>query len=119
MALPAVLAIRFALELTMIGVYFAWGYAMAGGGAVGVLAGIAVALLVAAVWGVLLSPKARVALHPAVRTGVEILVFVGAAAALAYLGHLGWGVALVVADIAVLAALAALGGQPDQTSSSR
>lgn len=112
--LPVVLAIRFALELTLLGVYFAWGYSAAGGGLVGVLAGVAVALIVAVVWGVFLSPKARVALHPAGRTALEILVFIGAAVALAALGHPGWGAALVVADVAVLASLAALGGQPDQ-----
>ncbi len=110
--LPAVLAIRFALELTMLGGYFAWGYSVAGGGVVGVLAGTGVAVLVAVVWGVLLSPKARVALHPAVRTGVEVVVFIGAALALSALGYPGWGLVLVVADLAVLAALAALGRSP-------
>ncbi|MFN8184934.1 MAG: YrdB family protein [Candidatus Nanopelagicales bacterium] len=112
--LPVVLAIRFALELTLLGVYFAWGYSIVGGGVVGVLAGIGMAVLVAVVWGVFLSPKARVALHPAVRTALEILVFVGAAVGLAALGHPGWGVALVVADVAVLGSLAVLGGQRGQ-----
>lgn len=52
--LPLVLAIRFALELTLLAVYAWWGYHAAG-----VLGGAACAIAVAVVWGLLLSPKAR------------------------------------------------------------
>ena len=96
----ALLTERFLLELLMLAAYFAWGYAAAG-----ILGGIGATLLVAVVWGLFLSPKATVKLSPAMRTSLELVVFLLAAAALASRGHWVWGVALVVADIVVLAAL--------------
>lgn len=98
--LAALLTIRFLLELLMLAAYFAWGYSAAG-----LLGAVAATLLVAVVWGVFLSPKAPVRLSPAVRTGLEMVVFLIAAFALAALGHWLWGAALVVADIVVLVAL--------------
>lgn len=102
--LPLVLAIRFALELTLLAVYAWWGYHAAG-----VLGGAACAIALAVVWGLLLSPKARFPLSPPVRAGVEVVVFLVAAGALTALGHPGWGIALVAADVVILLALQRLG----------
>lgn len=111
LVLALVLAIRFALELTLLAAVAWWGYSV-GGMLVGVLCTIGVAVL----WGMLLSPKARFALSPAVRNGVEVVVFVVAAVGLAALGHPAWGVALVAADVLILLALWRLdsttGGEP-------
>lgn len=102
--LALVLALRFALELTLLAVYAWWGYEAAG-----VLGGAACAIAVAVLWGLLLSPKARFPLAPPVRTGVEVVVFLVAAGALAALGLPGWGIALVAADMVILLALRYLG----------
>lgn len=107
--LPMVLGVRFALELVLLGVYFAGGYHAGGGGVAGVLVGVLVAGVVAVGWGLFLSPKARVTLAPAMRNAVEVVVFIGAAAILVALGQPAWAFVLVAADVAVLVALAVLG----------
>lgn len=107
--LALVLAVRFALELTLLAAFGWWGYTVAGGGAAGwALAAVCVAA-VAVFWGLLLSPKARVRLQPGVRTAVEVALFLVAAVALATQGRVAWGIALVVADVLVLLALSGLG----------
>ena len=107
--LPIVLAVRFALELVLLAVFFAGGYHIGGGGLLGVLVGVLVAGVVAVGWGVFLSPKARVPLTPAIRSALEVLVFLVAAAVLFALGRPGWAIILVVADVGVLLALSVLG----------
>ena len=99
-----VLTLRFALELTLLAVVGWWGYS-AGGVLLGALCTIGVAVM----WGLLLSPKARVRLSPSLRNLVEVVVFVAAGAGLAAQGHPGWAVALVAADVLILLALWRLG----------
>lgn len=101
--LALVLAVRFAVELTLLAVFAWWGYTLGGP-----LAAALCAVGVAAGWGLLLSPKARIRLTPTVRNGVEIAVFLVAAAALTTLGRPWWGVALVAVDVVILLALSRL-----------
>jgi hypothetical protein len=102
--LALVLAVRFAHELALLAAFAWWGY-----DAAGVLGGALCAIGVAVLWGLLLSPKARFPLSPVVRNGVEVLVFIVAAGALAALGHPALGIALLAADVLVLLALRRLG----------
>ena len=76
------LAVRFGLELCLLGVAAWWG---AGRG--GVPAAIAVPLVVAVVWGMFVAPKARVRVGEAGRAAVETALFLGGVWALVNLGH--------------------------------
>lgn len=102
--LPLVLTLRFGLELVLLAVFGWWGYSV-GGWAVAALFVVGAAV----VWGMLLSPKAKVRLSPPVRNAAEMVVFLVAALGLATQGRPGWGVALVVSDVAILLALRRLG----------
>jgi hypothetical protein len=103
--LPLVLAVRFVLELTLLAVFGWWGFTLGGGGPAGWAVGALSAAGIAVLWGLLLSPKARIALPPARRNVLEVAVFLLAAGTLAAHGHLLWGVLLVAADVLVLFAL--------------
>ncbi len=109
--LPLVLTLRFALELTLLAVVGWWGYSVGG-----VLVGALCVIVVAVVWGLLLSPKARFPLPAQVRNAVEVAVFLLAAAGLAMLGHPALGVLLIAADVLILLSLwrlgATTGGEP-------
>lgn len=103
--LPLVLAVRFALELVLLAVFGWWGFTVGGGGPAGWAIGALSAAGIAVLWGLLLSPKARIAIPPAGRNVLEVAVFLVAAGTLAAHGHLPWGALLVAADVLVLIAL--------------
>lgn len=106
--LPTVLAVRFVLELALLAAVGWWGARLVSGWA-GVAIGLALVVLVAAVWGAVVSPRARVRAPGSVRVAVEVVLFGLAGLALASVGRAWWGVALVLADLAVIGALALLG----------
>ncbi|MGD9955859.1 MAG: DUF2568 domain-containing protein, partial [Candidatus Nanopelagicales bacterium] len=87
------LTFRFLLELALLAAYVVAVGRLAGG-VLGWVAGAVVALLVAAVWGLLLSPRRRVQAPLAVRIVVELLLFVAAGVLLAASGLLVLGVLL-------------------------
>ena len=99
--LPIILAARFLLELALLAAFAWWGYAVVGGAVIGGLVAVVCVVAVATFWGLLLSPKARIRLSPSLRNGVEIAVFLIAALALASQGHIGWGAALLIADLII------------------
>ena len=69
-------------------------------------ASLAVAVLIlAAVWGVLLSPRRRIGLPIAVRVASELVLFAAAGALLAASGLVLLGVLLVAAELLVLGPL--------------
>lgn len=103
-ALGLLLALRFLLELALLAA-IGVGTARALDGWAGVLVGIVAAVAVAVLWGALLSPRRPVRLPLAVRIVVELALFVGAGALLASTGLVGWGAALVVAELVVLGLL--------------
>jgi hypothetical protein len=81
--LAANLAVRFLLELGALAALARWGWCAAGGGVAGLLAAVGAALVTALVWGAYVSPKARFAVPPPARLGIELAVFGSAVAALA------------------------------------
>ena len=80
--LAANLALRFLLELAMLAAFALWG-AHAGGAA----AAVAIPLAAAALWGTVLSPKARVPAPAVLRIALEVLLFGAAALALGAEGY--------------------------------
>lgn len=98
------LTVRFLLELALLAAY-AVSAARLVGGAVGWVVGVAVALVVATVWGLLLSPRRRYDASLAVRIAVELVLFAAAGAGLWLSGLPGWGAALAGTEVVVLALL--------------
>lgn len=81
------LAVRFlVLELGALAIAAYWGYTTGDGVLRWVLA-IGAPLLVAAAWGLFVSPKAKVDVPRAVRFAIELTILGAAAAALASTGH--------------------------------
>ncbi|MFF5175338.1 YrdB family protein [Micromonospora sp. NPDC000089] len=107
----ALLTLAFLLELAMLAAAGWWGFTLDAGFAVRLLAGLGAPSLIAVVWGVFCSPRARVRLAPAAKLAVQAGCFLLAGALLALAGHPLLGVALVVAWAADRAALTR-GGHP-------
>ena len=106
------LALRFALELCLLGSMAVIGLTAFDNPAAGFLAAAALVTAVGAVWGALLSPRRPVDLPLFVRVALEVVLFVAASLGLAVSGHLSAGVLLVAAELVLLPALAALGHPP-------
>src|SRR5713226_6721969 len=75
------LALRFACELAALVAVGWWGWT------VSAVLGIVLPLLVAAVWGAFIAPKARRRLPDPGRLGVEFVIFAAATACLAAVGQ--------------------------------
>jgi hypothetical protein len=101
---PLTLAVRFGLELAMLGVYGAWGWRAANRPLAFVLA-IGLPLLAAVLWGAFVSPKAAVVTPGIVRLAVEAALFGGATWMLLTLG--APSLAASFAGLALLQAIAA------------
>jgi hypothetical protein len=86
-------ALRFALELAALAAFAYWGVKTGGTLATQIVLAVALPIVAAMAWGLLVSPKARYPLHGAWRPAFEIVYFGGAVAALA------------IADQPVLAAI--------------
>jgi hypothetical protein len=71
------LAIRFGLELALLGIYATWGW-HAGAGPLAFVLAIGLPLLAALLWGVFVSPKAALNVPGIVRLAVEAVLFIGA-----------------------------------------
>ena len=76
------LVLRFLLELSALTATAYWGFASASGVTRWVL-GLGAPLLVAVVWGLFVSPKAKIEVLRPTRFAIELLVFAAAALALA------------------------------------
>jgi len=75
------LALRFLLELSALAATAYWGFATASGLTQWVL-GLGAPALVAVIWGLFISPKAKVELPRPAQFAIELLVFAAAALAL-------------------------------------
>ena len=75
------LVVRFLLELSALAATAYWGFATASGFTQFVL-GLGAPALVALVWGLFVSPKAKVELPRPAQFAIELLVFAAAALAL-------------------------------------
>jgi uncharacterized protein DUF2568 len=105
---PVVLGVRFASELALLAVL-----AIVGAGAgLGTAADVALAVLApvaaAVIWGIGIAPRARRRWPDPWRLGVEIVLFLAAAAALAAEGDLAWAIVFAVAAIGIAAAVRAV-----------
>ena len=102
------LAVRFVVELCLLAAVAYWGATLSASLAVRVLVAVVVAVAVAVVWGVFVSPKARVPLGRTAWVAVQVVLFGLGVAALVAAGQPGLGIALGVvafADLVILLAL--------------
>lgn len=106
------LGLRFLLEVSLLVSWAVIGAAVADRPLVGVAVAVVTVLGVAAVWGLLLSPRRRVDLSLPWRVFLELALFAAAGVGLAASGHLGAGVALVAAEVVILTLLAVQGLPP-------
>lgn len=74
---PLTLAVRFGLELALLGIYGLWGWRV-GEGPLALALALGLPLLVAVVWGAFVSPKAALDVPGLVRLLVEAALFAGA-----------------------------------------
>ena len=81
------LGVRFLLELASLGAFAYWGASLPARTMVRGVAAVGIPLAVALLWGVFISPKARIPTGHAGRAGLGLLVFLAAALALADRSH--------------------------------
>jgi hypothetical protein len=96
-------AAAFLLELAALVAYGAWGDHVGG-----IALAILLPVIVAVVWGIALSPRARIRVPARLKLGLRVGVLLLSAAALAAAGHVILGTALgvgVLADNLLLAGL--------------
>ena len=105
------LALRFLVELALFFAPIALAARIVGGVA-GIALGVVIALAIAVVWGLLLSPKRRVDLPLPARVAIEAALFLAVAAALAVSGLVGFAIALLVVEVVVVVWLWRLGLPP-------
>jgi len=89
------LLVRFLLELSALAATAYWGFATSSGLTQWLL-GIAAPAAVATVWGLFVSPKAKIELPRPAQFAIELSVFAAAALALAAADRPGLGIALAV-----------------------
>lgn len=109
------LTLRFVLEVALI-VAFAiagWNLVELTGGQV-VLA-IALPVMAAFIWGLLLSPKAKLTAPLRLRLVIEVGLFVTASVLLWSAGLVGFAIALMVGEVVVLGGLLLVGTPPGAT----
>lgn len=94
------LAVAFGLELVALVAFGLWGVRFGQNALTQTLFGVGTPLLIAVFWGTFLSPKAAVKLSPLLESGLKLVVFTLAAAALSATGYAALG--------AVFGALAAV-----------
>ncbi|MDI1457062.1 DUF2568 domain-containing protein [Streptomyces sp. NPDC003388] len=92
------LVVLFLLELAVLGAVLYWGITR--GGTIGFIFGIGGAGLLAELWGLLASPRARFKLHGTARLVFEVLWFGAGAAALYAAGAHAWAAVLAVVCVA-------------------
>jgi hypothetical protein len=97
------LAVRFLLELASLGSFAYWGATLPAGTALRSTAAVGIPLGVAVLWGIFISPKARIPTGTLGRAGLGLVVFLAAAAALHARGHSALAVAFAV--VAVVSSL--------------
>ncbi|MFE6997551.1 YrdB family protein [Microbacterium sp. NPDC057659] len=103
----AALIVRFLLELALLAGAAVAAWRLAPGGWSWVAA-VAVPVLIAVVWGLFLSPRARITLPTVARVVLETVLFGGVGAALWATGLGGFGIALFAAWLLDRAAIAVL-----------
>ena len=92
------LVVRFLLELSALTATAYWGFATASGLTQWVL-GLGAPALVAVIWGLFVSPKAKVELPRPAQFAIELLVFAAAALALVAAGQPVLGIVLAAVEL--------------------
>lgn len=81
------LGVRFLLELVALATFAYWGATLPAGAIVRTVMAAILPLGVAVIWGIFISPKARIPTGRLGRAGLGLIVFVGGAAALYARGY--------------------------------
>ena len=102
------LAVRFLLELAALAAFAYWAARLDASRGVRILLAILAPLVVAAFWGLLVSPKARFSTGRAGQVGLGLMVFLAAAAALFVRGQSVLGIAFACIAVVSSALLYAL-----------
>ena len=89
------LAVRFGLELAALSALGYWGITTGAGVLSKIILGLGAPLVAAVLWGLFVSPKARVQ-SPLLKAVFEIVVFGGAVLALQAAGHAGLAITFAV-----------------------
>lgn len=82
-AAPANLVVRFATELTALAALGFWGIQLGGNPPMNIVLAVALPLIMGAVWGAVVAPRARWRLSDPARLLVELCLFVAATAGIA------------------------------------
>ncbi len=109
---PVVMGLRFACELAALGALAWWGAA-----ASGTALAIALPIVAATYWGLLVAPRAPHRLRDPLRFAAESLVWAAAVAALVMLGRIGLGAGFGV--VAIATAIGARRFEPGLVASPR
>lgn len=106
------LALRFLLELCLLAAFVVIGWAAFDSWVLSLAAAVLLPLIVAAFWGMLLSPRRRIDLPLGVRIVVELVLFAAAVVGLWSIGlpALAWG--LGVSELVLLVLLMIKGAPP-------
>ena len=113
------LAARFLLELALLTGLAIGGWALPEAGWARVLFALALPVAAAVVWGLLVSPKAKLEAPLPLRLTVEVLLFGSAALVLWLAGLTAFAVGLLVLEGVVLISLTATGHPPGPTTPTR
>ena len=111
------LTLRFLLELALLAAWAVVGWNLADPTWLQVTLAVLLPLASATVWGLYLSPKARLSLPLSVRVVMELALFAAASAGLWVVGFPALGIALFIAEALVLGGLMAVGQRPGQDAS--
>jgi uncharacterized protein DUF2568 len=90
------LTVRFLLELLLLAALAWWGFSLDAPVLVRILAGLAAPLAGAAVWGLWIAPRARNRLRDPLRFGIETVLWVAGAGAVAAVWSTAAGVVFLV-----------------------
>jgi hypothetical protein len=108
----ALLTLRFLLELALLAAFAVGGWNLSEETWLQVLLAVALPVLAAFVWGLLLSPKAKVASALPIRVAIELALFVAASALLWSAGLSIVAVVLLLTELTVVLTLIATGTPP-------
>ena len=108
----ALFTLRFLLELALLAALAVGGWNLSETTWLQLLLAIALPVVTASVWGLLLSPKARVKAPLPIRVVIELALFVLAAALLWAAGLAVVATALLLTELVVVCALIATGTPP-------
>jgi hypothetical protein len=90
------LTVRFLLELLLLAALAWWGFTLDAPILVRILVGLAAAAGAAVVWGLWIAPRARSRLRDPLRFGVETVLWIAGAGAVAAVAGTAWGVGFLV-----------------------